>query len=648
MSTASAKRKKSGASDGESKTKRAKSNGEKGLFGWEDKGTIQPDGSVEHNRLEVTIGDETFIIMVGDSIFLRSQDTVRTDDAHSKTLTEGAYVARVEKMWQGLPKKRGVPAKMMLKARWYFKKDDLAALKGNFTGPISRDELLSKIKDHELILSDQCDENDVESIFKRCLVVARKPSDEEPPEAPEPIYISSYRINFGEGGSKNIELQAYDGPDEPWPIFEPDDTEDEAAQPSDGELIPPPPPPPPPSSPAKKIMLSPSIHDGSKKKRSQEARSEDGYSSSSTSPTPTSGDDGSLALSQEDDNMGQDTEGSTTKGNIFIGPEHQVYVPPFTPGQAVVSRNPTLVWKPAAVPDEIVDEYLKEASKILNEYMDQNGLVIDDPYAPLPSARIEAMVVAENNGKPLTLSQMSTASSLSKDHNELTRECKIDELLTALKEHNYNPKAALAYVKAHPREYLTIWTEKERESFNSVFRRHSGSLRMISKALAGTKTFKDVVDYHYRFKIPDQFRRYQEKKREQAVRMMECLEKRRSLDAPIFQRDEAAVELRKRAAAKKSNDEWHKTSVSDVTGAVEDRRVAAKDLFLQVQSSLGSDAMNELASAVKLLRDGEIEEVKDVFVEVLKDQPNLLDRFLAFLPKRYRGTGPKTDDVHEY
>jgi hypothetical protein len=121
MSTASAKRKKSGASDGESKTKRAKSNGEKGLFGWEDKGTIQPDGSVEHNRLEVTIGDETFIIMVGDSIFLRSQDTVRTDDAHSKTLTEGAYVARVEKMWQGLPKKRGVPAKMMLKARWYFK-----------------------------------------------------------------------------------------------------------------------------------------------------------------------------------------------------------------------------------------------------------------------------------------------------------------------------------------------------------------------------------------------------------------------------------------------------------------------------------------------------------------------------------------------
>lgn len=121
MSTAPAKRKKSSASEGESKAKRAKPNGEKGLFGWEDKGTIQPDGSVQHNRLEVTIGDEEFIIMVGDSIFLRSQDTVRTDDAPTETLTDDAYVARVEKMWQGLPKKRGVPAKMMLKARWYFK-----------------------------------------------------------------------------------------------------------------------------------------------------------------------------------------------------------------------------------------------------------------------------------------------------------------------------------------------------------------------------------------------------------------------------------------------------------------------------------------------------------------------------------------------
>ena len=117
MSSRNVKRRNSASLKDESKPKRAKPNDEPAVFEWEDKGTIQPDGSVEHNRLEVTMGKDSFIIMVGDSILLRNQDTVRTDDAPSR----GAYVARVEKMWQGLPKKRGVPAKMMLQARWYFK-----------------------------------------------------------------------------------------------------------------------------------------------------------------------------------------------------------------------------------------------------------------------------------------------------------------------------------------------------------------------------------------------------------------------------------------------------------------------------------------------------------------------------------------------
>lgn len=405
----------------------------------------------------------------------------------------------------------------------------------------------------DFILSNQSDENDVESIMSRCIVVARTPGGENPPEAPEEIFVSSYRINFEEGGSGKIELKAYDGLDEPWPIFDPEDYKDDVSDAASVESA------PKPSAPRPtRVMLSPSMREGSKTLQSRRSTmtTDGNASSSSTSPSPTSGDEGSLDLSQDDD-MGPETEGSTTKGNIYIGPEHQVDVPPFVPGQTVVSRNPTLVWKPGAVSDELVDGYLNEASKILNEYMEQNGLVINDPYAPLPSARAEALLQAENNGKPLTLSRLSTASQLSQDHNELTRECKIDELLAALDVHDYNPKKALAYVAKHPRHYITIWTQKEKDSFNTVFRRHSGSLRMISKALQGSKTFKDVVDYHYRFKIPDQFRRYQEKKREQAVRMMECVEHRRSLEAPIFQRDEAVEELRKRAAAKKNKKEWY-------------------------------------------------------------------------------------------
>lgn len=48
-----------------------------------------------------------------------------------------------------------------------------------------------------------------------------------------------------------------------------------------------------------------------------------------------------------------------------------------------------------------------------------------------------------------------------------------------------------------------------------------------------TKPLKGVIDYFYRFKIPDQFRKVQERKREQAIRMLECIETKRNLNAPI-------------------------------------------------------------------------------------------------------------------
>lgn len=59
--------------------------------------------------------------------------------------------------------------------------------------------------------------------------------------------------------------------------------------------------------------------------------------------------------------------------------------------------------------------------------------------------------------------------------------------------------------------------------------------------------------------------------------------------------------------------------------------------------------MYDLALAVKsLAKDGEIEDVRDMFVEVLRDHPDLLDSFLEFLPKRYRGSTPRTSDMHVF
>ena len=80
-----------------------------------------------------------------------------------------------------------------------------------------------------------------------------------------------------------------------------------------------------------------------------------------------------------------------------------------------------------------------------------------------------------------------------------------------------------------------MWTHAQKELFEAGFRRYAGSLRMIHKGLGPmtSKSFRDVIDYHYRFKIPDQFRVFQEIKREQAVRMMECIESRRNVNAAI-------------------------------------------------------------------------------------------------------------------
>jgi hypothetical protein len=433
-------------------------------------------------------------------------------------------------------------------------KKDVEGLGGDFTGPISRDELLSYMAKNHLILSNQFDDNEIDTIMGRCFVVTRRPSSEEPPPFPPDTYLSSYRISFGTAAAPGTTvLTAYDGDNDEWPrIDSEDEILDEAGSitsRSDGAPLKP--------LARRKAVRSPASQEGFQAIQSQQSSIANASSSSSSSDDDSiRSDEGSTEYSQEGD-LAPETEGSTLVGNISIGPDHQVRVLPFVTGQIVASRNPTLVWKPASIPQEILDRFLEDASKVLNDYMEQNALVVDNPYTPLPSARVEAMMRAENNGQPMTLSRMSTASSLSSTHNKLTRECRLDALLTTLNEHSYNPEEALKAVAASPRDYLTIWTKKEKDLFNSVFRRHSGSLRMISKTLAGSKTFKDVVDYHYRFKIPDQFRRYQEKKREQALRMMECVEKRRSFEAPSLPRDVRAPDSRKHVASSKASHGWY-------------------------------------------------------------------------------------------
>lgn len=257
-------------------------------------------------------------------------------------------------------------------------------------------------------------------------------------------------------------------------------------------------------------------------------------------------DDSSDSSSDDDDDekpgVVAEGEGSTLKGQILVGPQHQVEVPPYDPAKKaeVKSRNPTMVWKPNnPLSNEQLDEYFAKASDILTPYAEQNQLTMGNhPFTSVSADHMEVLMRNRKNNAPLTVSAISTASSLSSDHkmnsskNNLLRECDVDALLSLLHEKNYGIAAALEALAAKPLDYLSAWTVSEKEKFDNGFRKYAGALRMIAaKSIGPTKSCQDVIDYHYRFKIPDQFRRYQDKKREQAVRMMECIETRRFHDS---------------------------------------------------------------------------------------------------------------------
>ncbi len=222
---------------------------------------------------------------------------------------------------------------------------------------------------------------------------------------------------------------------------------------------------------------------------------------------------------------------------IQVGPDHQVPVPRFDPNkysnpETIVSRNPVRMWKPDKISQDGTDEYIERAAKILTPYLRMHHLTQEEPYAPFPTQRMEELSRSLSRKRLPTLSSVSSISSLTTHKVDALREFNIDALLRNLHVSNYNVDAAIAAIEASPKDYLVAWSPHEKARFNTGFRRYSGSLRAIYKGM-GDKSLSDVIDYHYRFKIPDQFRKIQERKREQAIRMLECIETKRNLNAPI-------------------------------------------------------------------------------------------------------------------
>jgi hypothetical protein len=381
-------------------------------------------------------------------------------------------------------------------------------------------DFVNRLADDDLILSNQADDNALTAIAGDIQVVYRRPdSDPELPTMPADMYVCRYSVSFGESSDTIneglLKIIPFVGKDDKWDDFV--------------------------TSSGEKAV-----------KRTRQEKSpqlEDDLPKSVSTPQPhVNPSDRRRYYSDSDDDSSREefhlggaviSEGTIAERSARVGSEHQIPVPPFVPNQKIVSRNPIPVWKPGQVSRDELQEYLTKASRILVPYLKRKGLTHTEPYSPLAWDQMEELSKEMGPDKMPTLSTICTASALSEKRTDMLREVDTDALLRLLHQHSYDADEALRVIKSSPKTFVSTMTPTQKDIVNSSFRRYAGSIRMVYKALAPGKTFQDVIDYVYRFKIPDQFRLFQETKREQAIRMLESIESRRNMNALIsVNRDE--------------------------------------------------------------------------------------------------------------
>lgn len=293
-----------------------------------------------------------------------------------------------------------------------------------------------------------------------------------------------------------------------------------------------------------------------------------------------------------------------------------------------LDRTPILVWDPERDEEAAVDSFVARACIILSDTMTQPFHELNIVESPDHEAEAR---------KP--------------------REICIDSLLTQLHACKYNPAAALEKITAHPEQFLTLWNQGERDQFDSNFRVYRDSLRMIAKNLDDVKTCKDVVEYHYRFKLIENFRKFKAKKQEHAREMMETVEYRmlkekkamearneQNLDEENMSSDEdGATAIPDQPSSRDGpvNSRirtWFKTGCSKdgSEGATQKRRNNAFQLLVEVKDTVGADAYLALAKCLKSY-DAQSQSLVDLKAsarDIMKSHPALFERFVEFLPKK--------------
>mmetsp|Transcript_23162 Transcript_23162/g.47118 ORF Transcript_23162/g.47118 Transcript_23162/m.47118 type:complete len:1143 (+) Transcript_23162:632-4060(+) len=532
-------------------------------------------------------------------------------------------------------------SKIMVRCRWYFKKEDVEGLSGKFViegqkaKGDTKQKILAAMTPRDLILTDLMDDNPALTILAKAQVVKGKPLMEESntiqDKAARGAFICRYEIKIrppkSSGKEGTVILTPY---------------EDE----TDGEIR---------KERVRRVGTGLELTHISGSERAPDCNLAKEMVESTNNPdsNDVSSDDEKGSQDDGSENYRPPTspmrvlvsEGANKAGKIQVGPDFQAVVPLESDmnRKSCSQRRPVMVWDPIYCSDRRVDDFLEEACAILKEHMTAMGINFfhDVNGVESPDPEIEMK-------KP--------------------REFNIDCLLAELHANKYSTRAALRKVSENPGKFITLWSDDQKDKFDANFRTYREALRMISKNMNDSKSCKDIIDYHYRFKLPENFRRFKVKKREQAQRMMKIVEDR-------VLNEKLAEEARKGSNSDSENSDEDVEGISTPTvvnngaggrvgavnnrirtwfrcggrgkgavGATQLRRNQACEVLTQIREEIGVDAYLTLAKRLKAYNSKSgisLDDVKNSAEDIMKMHPTLLNQFMLFFPKEMRGTPEK-------
>jgi hypothetical protein len=211
-------------------------------------------------------------------------------------------------------------------------------------------------------------------------------------------------------------------------------------------------------------------------------------------------------------------EGSVLRHSIQIGPNYQASVPSFS---SEPSSHPTyssnregpakVVWKPGHISDDDFNQFVHRLASLHTPYLRNNRYTSIEPYTALSCDQYE-MEWAKRTEVDLdaysTSSTFSTASALATDQRaSLLKECDVDAVLELIHDHQYDTNRAWQTIQSNVASISTpIWTIHDKNFYRTEVHHCTGDINGVATKLVRKKSFRDVIDFHYRFYIPDNFR----------------------------------------------------------------------------------------------------------------------------------------------